>query len=86
MLQKNSFMIFVVFGLLFESRLWISCRGEFDESFALKVTGKVRVITSLWGTKMTSNVPSDFQLVCSFDRGLFLFKEMKQHAYPNSST
>ena len=45
--------------------------GEFDESFALKVS-KHSSDNFPVGTKMISNrLMSDFQLVCSFDRDFF---------------
>ena len=45
--------------------------GEFDEPLALKVS-KHSSDNFPVGTKMISNrLMSDFQLVCSFDRGLF---------------
>ena len=70
MLQKNSFMTFGVFPVF-----WIKdcdfAAGEFDETLALKVS-KHSSDNFPVGTKMISNrLMSDFQLVCSFDRGLF---------------
>ena len=71
MLQKNNFMTFGVFPVFLDQGLWDFAAGEFDETLALKVS-KHSSDNFPVGTKMISNrLMSDFQLVCSFDRGLF---------------
>ena len=71
MLQKNNFMTFGVFPVFLDQGLWDFAAGEVEETLALKVS-KHSSDNFPVGTKLISNrLMSDFQLVCSFDRGLF---------------